>query len=360
MDHPDTGFTGQNIRRAGRRLFNMMQQPVTNYEDAFFAQCEERFALKKTLANGDVEATELLKRIDRLSSNVALIGTKRALKPGANVPVIRKLQRECGGDCIFYHKNLFLVTPQPRIWHKRGAISVPNLYEFMPGHHGYAIPDRHAATLLDITGEDLAALLEAGQGMARRASNGRILIDGLNFLEIAAASQGHLHGQHGDLTEGGNCASVRERGGAELLAKEFGCDPFDLYLSALRLSPLFIYTDDWVTVSSSWAPVFPDQVDVWVNAPVPNYLDASDELIGHVAEALQRALRGLGSVRAVEDVNIICHQAPLACKTVFPRLHWHIFPRNRRREGFLEIGEQFWVVDVFPELTASELRPFFA
>jgi diadenosine tetraphosphate (Ap4A) HIT family hydrolase len=292
-----------------------------------------------------------------------LLSKKRGAKPGANVPVTRSLSRECGGNCIFDSKNLFRVTPQPRILHPRGAISVPNLYDFFPYHHVTAIPDRHPATILDIRQDDLAALLEGSRSLARRAPRGSLFADGANFLELAAASQGHLHSQQGvfpgefdDIA----CASARERASAEILAREFGCDPFDGYLRALRESPLLIHTDDFVTCASSWAPVFPDQVEVWVNSHVSNYLEASDDLLEHAAAALQKALQGLGTKRSVEDFNIVAHQAPLAAGVAYPRLHWHIFPRNRRREGFAEMGEQFWVIDVFPELTAAELRPFFA
>ena len=128
---------------------------------------------------------------------------------------------------------------------------------------------------------------------------------------------------------------------------------------AHRESPLLIHAHTAVTVATPFAPVFPDQVDVWLNTDVPSYTELSDQLTYAVATALCKTVAALATARGVADFNIVAHQAPLSGSARFPRCHWHVFPRSRRREGFLEMGQNVWVVDVFPETTAAALRPFF-
>jgi len=309
---------------------------------------------------------QIFVRQDWLGQYSTSIAVDRAAKPAPPITVDRKLQRKCSDRCIFSPDKIRVVTPEPRIEHpeavifqddKGEVISVSNLYPFMYHHFVTVTPD-HPAAASDFEVRHLMTFLCAGQKLAQiiRDTKDSVGMIGIwNWGELAAASQGHLHFQFGGRTPLMISCATKERKAVDELSQKLKQDPFSALIDGIRQTSLYCWENEAVFVHAPFAPVFPDQIDIVMKENIPNLLEIPDELMAATAEGLWRSLICLTISRSVTDFNLIIHQDDFEPQSPYYRLHFHIFPRNKRREGGLEF-EGTYVVDIFPETTARALR----
>lgn len=305
-------------------------------------------------------------RTDWLGEHSTEIAIDRAAKPAPPITCERTLLRECTDECIFSPQNVLKVTPEPRITHGDTitfqdnlgkVVTFPNLFPFMYPHYVTAPPD-HPAKITEIKLKHIITFLNAGSKLAQliQSVDGVVGMIGIwNWGELAATSQGHIHFQWGGRTPLMITHSVRERKAIQLLGQELRADPFDLLIQTLQNTSLFCWENEVVFVHTPFAPTFPDQVDIVLKKSIPNLWVLPNELIEPIAEGIWRTIICLATSRAVTDFNVIVHQDDFDLKSEYYRLHFHILPRNKRREGGLE-WEGSYVVDIFPETTARFLR----
>jgi hypothetical protein len=260
----------------------------------------------------------------------------------------------------FSPMNLSHKTPEPRYTYRTGqleATEFPNLYPYLEGGC-VAVTDRYPRGITEIDSDIMLAHLVGGQQFALRSracSSARGMVEFKNWgRNRAFSSQPRIHSQRGLRTHGMISASDQEQRAWDELAERCGCDPFPLFFDQLESKDLTIKRNDRIVVAGDWAPTYPEQVDVYAAAPVPNYLAAERDVLEEAAVALGRAISLLAD-RNVTEFNLVTHSAPFDYRGWY-RLHWHIFPRNLRGDAGAEVGERIYVIAVPPEKTALALR----
>lgn len=320
-------------------------------------------ALTRMVFDGRRLTAEIEMRCPPEGLHTTSIAVDRAKKPPASGPLIVTTPLgPCASDCTFGPRNLKRTTPGRRLRHFVGdddeARSFPNLFSFLEA--GYVtVTDRHPATIKDIGPDHIRAHLVTGKQVARRLAKRKsayAVVDFVNWGPRANMSKAHFHSQRGLRLPSMGCLSLLEQHAWDGLAAVWGQNPFDLYIAALRELKLVIAEDLDVVVAAPFAPMYPDQVDVIPKLPAPHYLDVSDKVLEATSCAIARSLTLLAELRGVTDFNLVTHSAPFTYRANWFRMHWHILPRNSRGDAGAEVGEHIYVVDVFPETTARQLR----
>jgi len=257
-------------------------------------------------------------------------------------------------ECIFCKEGgLYTKTPDERNFHFATEpnpgyelISFPNLFPF-------SIP--HTVTVIS----DSIDELEGITGM----------FDFINWGPDAGASIDHPHAQRGGLVDLMRTSIDKEIDKCEEIKRATREDYFGDYLDIVRATKdekdsLYCFENDTVLVSCPFAPRFSDQVDIVYKKQVNNILDLRVNERDDIGDAMVKVLHALGSLdklpedkmrRNVTNLNVALHQARFGDKRDYYRIHWHVTPRMTKI-GSLEALYGAYVVDVFPETTAENIR----
>lgn len=318
--------------------------------------------VREITVQGIVREQTVQYREDWLGLHTTCISLDRVGKPAPPISCDRVLLRECGEKCIFSPERLYQVTPEPRISHKKtGAVSVPNLYPFWDNHMVTILPG-HPSNPSGLSATHFVAMLEGGgdiEEMIAIQSEALGLYGIMNWGELGAASQGHPHVQWGGRYAHDKSLIAREMDRIEALAAMWNIDPFDAYLQHIDPSLVCRKDNEIATVLAPYAPMYPDQIDIVLNDSIPNISALDDKQREQLGKLLHETVGTWTGGLDVTDFNILIHANDFSPKSSAYRLHFHLLPRNRRKEGGSEINAGY-VVDIFPETTAQKMREAFA
>lgn len=198
------------------------------------------------------------------------------------------------------------------------------------------------------------------------------MFDFINWGAKAGATIDHPHAQRGGLVDFIHTLPDLEVDRCEAIKRKIMQDPFEVYFNAIKathknnVNSLYCFENDAVIVFCPFAPRFSEQVDIVYKKQKNNIKDLTEEERNLTAEAMTKVLHSLAKLNQlpegrkrnrVKDVNIILHQARFKDKRDYYHIHWHITPRVNPI-GSLESGYNTYVVDVYPETTATDIRYF--
>lgn len=310
-----------------------------------------------------------------------LISEKRAKRPG--LPKKEEYTPRTTCDfCGFSTDNpkkegLDYTTGIPKIFHKGGAISVPNLCPYIHPHFVTILTREHDLSrhpsLEDITVEMMENFLGSGRELVqnhimRYFNPNKVglfdivgMWDFINWGIKAGGTQPHPHAQRGALY--GIMKPLMKKEYDILHEHHTDKDPFEELLEFVREQSLMIYEDDHVAVFAPFAPRFTDQVDIVTKKSkgfkfvTHGYENLLEDDVKAIASPLARTLNLLGQKRGVQNANILTHQSYFSPEYKDYRMHWHICPRDSLIGG-MELND-LYVVSVYPEYTAEVLRKSF-
>ena len=133
--------------------------------------------------------------------------------------------------------------------------------------------------------------------------------------------------------------------------------PFETRANFLRKNGLECFEDDSIFISAPYASRFPDELELTLKPKVCNFRQLPKIEVKKVAQGLYYAINFFSSERGVTDFNVITHQDSLLENSEY-RIHFHILPRNKNVLGGVEVGFNGYVVDTWPEATASAFREY--
>ncbi len=316
--------------------------------------------------NGETKQVTYLTRVDPLSGNVAKISEERAKRAiGISLSLdIRPVER-----CDFCEPHKY--TPEKRIEHQSGAISVPNKYPWEKYDWITIYPPfgRHKLLLSDLYFDDLERMIESSYDLALICSRDpevSAFIDFTNWGAFAGASQQHPHSQRKSVTSAPDPKQQEELGYCQELAQRYGKNPFDLIQEEEEKDGRRVIYNDDVFISAAFAPTCPNEVLVFPKEQISHILQTTSDYRKKIIDPALGVFPGLFFCRGVTDLNIAIHMAPFKIMEEarkYYRWHMHIYPRRSRlpvdRAG-AEIGFGTNVIDTLPETTAAVLRNWYA
>lgn len=294
-----------------------------------------------------------------------------ALSPErANRPMKQSEEKKYDNDpnkCIFCLPQIYEKTPTPRKEHSKlisfsnpneKTISVPNLYPFSYPHWVTVFPV-HKPDLRYLDYEDLVNYFESGYEIATEIKklNGIVgMWDIINWGKAAGASQEHPHAQRGGICEKMITDSDTEmQAYTESKLRLRNEDPFEEYMDAIRNSNLYGWENDYLFIYAPFAPKMSDEVQMILKPKeIRNILDLDEDSRKNISKCMLGVFHVLREKRGVTDLNVIMHQQRFDQKDNY-RINWHIIPRNKSLWGGMEMNNHY-VVDVYPETTAQEIR----
>ena len=130
-------------------------------------------------------------------------------------------------------------TPEPRIQHAGGAVSVPNLYPWEKYDWITIYPpfSQHKVLLSDLYFEDMEMMMESSYDLAERCAYEEDVIafmDFTNWGAFAGASQQHPHSQRKSITFMPDPVQEREWQRCLEIVETLGRHPFDILLQEER------------------------------------------------------------------------------------------------------------------------------
>lgn len=285
-------------------------------------------------------------------------------------------ERKNREKCPFCYPNLEKVTPKPRKMHNNcltiedpefklakmpesTVISVPNLYPFTVPHW-VTIFAKHKPDLRELNFQDIFNYIESGYEIAKEITSIEG-VDGMwdiiNWGPDAAASQPHPHAQRGGIATMMITEIDREIEKCTDAKKYLMDDPFEHYMNRIRQSPLFGFENEYILVHAPFAPKFPHSIDIICKKKIGNILELNDYDRKIIAHSMLGVFHLLYNRCGVRDLNVVTHQTRFNSKNDSNyHLHWHFMPRNLNKLGGVEINLSNFVVAVFPEKTAEEIR----
>jgi galactose-1-phosphate uridylyltransferase len=315
--------------------------------------------------NGETWQNTYLTRIDPLSGTISRISEIRAQR---NIGITTDLNIKPQERCDFCDYRKF--TPEERVEHASGAISIANKYPWEKYDWITIYPPfgEHKILLSDLYFDDLERMIESSYDLAaicERDPEVFAFMDFTNWGPFAGASQQHPHSQRKSITFITDPRQEQELQRCRQLAKEYKGNPFDLLAKEERQDGRRVIYDDDVFIVSAFAPTCPNEVLLFPQEPISHILQTTREERNKLIRPALGILPALFFYRGVTDLNIAVHMAPfkeMAKARRYYRWHMHIYPRKHRlpidRAG-AEIGFETNVIDVLPESSASLLRQWY-
>ncbi len=312
--------------------------------------------------DGEPQQVTYLTRIDPFSGNVAKISEERARR-GVGISV--KLQIRPTENCVFCAFKEH--TPEERIEHACGAISVPNRYPWEKYDWITIYPPftYHKLFLSDLYFDDLERMMESSYDLATICSRDPGVISFMDFTNwgvFAGASQQHPHSQRKSITQVPSPSLHNEMERCRHLMERYGRNPFAILEHEERMDGRRIIHDDDIFIVAMFAPTCPDEILVFPKEDIAHIIQTAEYDRRRIIQPVLGIFSALFFYRGVTDLNIVVHMASFAemeQARKYYRWHMHIYPRRARlpvdRAGS-EIGFGTRVIDVMPEVTAELLR----
>jgi galactose-1-phosphate uridylyltransferase len=312
--------------------------------------------------HGEAKEVQFVTRVDPLSGNVSKISVERA-KRGIGISAnldIRPIRK-----CQFCHYQEF--TPEDRLEHSCGAVSIPNLYPWERYDWITIYPPfgQHKVLLSELWFDDLEMMIESSYELASicaRDPGVMAFMDFTNWGAFAGASQQHPHSQRRSITGVLDPQQDRELQRCKQIADWLDKNPFDLLAEEERQDGRRVIYDDHLLILAAFAPHSPNEVLVFPKEPLANILDTDQETRKWLVNPILGIFPALFFYTGVTDLNIAIHMAPFAEREAareYYRWHMHIYPRRPTlpvdRAG-AELGFETNVIDALPERCAEVLR----
>lgn len=316
-------------------------------------------------SNGLMKQVTYLTRVDPISGSIAKISEERARrKLGISLNLdIRPVEK-----CDFCSPREF--TPEKRVEHECGAISVPNKYPWEKYDWITIYPPfgKHKMLLSDLYFEDLERMIESAYDLALFCSQDPEVISFMDFTNwgaFAGASQQHPHSQRKSTTFVADPRQEQEMRRCQMLAEWSGKNPFDLLEIEERQDGRRVIYDNDIFITAAFAPTCPDEILIFPKEKISHILQTTGEERKRFIRPALGIFPALFFYRGVADLNIAVHMAPFREREEareYYRWHMHIYPRRSRlpvdRAG-AEIGFETYVIDTLPENTAEVLRKWY-
>lgn len=315
--------------------------------------------------NGESQKVSYSTRIDPFSGNVAKISDVRAKR---SIGISVELQMRPVENCDFcaYRET----TPQERIEHACGAVSVPNRYPWEKYDWITIYPPfaPHKLLLSDLYFDDLERMIESSYDLAMICASDPEVISFMDFTNwgvFAGASQQHPHSQRKSATQVPSPSVCNEMERCHHLMERYGKNPFFLLEQEERSDGRRLIHDDDVFIVSAFAPTCPDEILVFPKEDIAHIIQTKEYDRRRIIQPVLGIFPALFFCRGVTDLNIAVHMATFAemeAARKYYRWHMHIYPRRARlpadRAGS-EIGFGTEVIDAMPEVTAELLRRWY-
>lgn len=315
--------------------------------------------------NGSQPEKTYLTRVDPLSGNVSRISPQRAARP---IGISANLDIQPVERCEFCQYSEF--TPEPRVMHPSGAVSVANKYPWEKYDWITIYPPfgQHKLLVSDLYFEDLERMVESSYDLALLCSRDPEIIafmDFTNWGAFAGASQQHPHSQRKSITFVADPVQEGEWEHCRRIVERDGRNAFDLLLEEERQDGRRLIYDNDVVIMAAFAPTCPDEVLVFPKEPFSHILQTHREERVRIFRPALGIFPALFFYRGITDFNIAVHMAPFSEMELarhYFRWHLHIYPRRSRlpvdRAG-AELGFGTNVIDSLPETTAACLRQWY-
>ncbi|MFC1974368.1 hypothetical protein ACFLU2_03345, partial [Chloroflexota bacterium] len=269
-------------------------------------------------------------------------------------------------DFCNYREN----TPEGRIEHECGAISVPNKYPWEKHDWVTIYPPfgTHKLLLSELCFDDLERLIESSYDLAMECSKDPDVLAFMDFTNwgiFAGASQQHPHSQRKSVTYDLDPRQKLEVSLCSELSEQHNKNPFDLLSEEEREQGLRIIHDNEIFIAAAFAPSCPDEVIAFPNENFSHILQMNSRDRKRIIRPLLGIFPALFFYRGITDLNIAIHMAPFSkmeAARKYYRWHIHIFPRRSRfpvDKAGAEIGFETNVIDSMPETTADVLRKWY-
>lgn len=304
-------------------------------------------------------------RIDPISGHVCKISEERAKRAIAISVDLNIAPIENCDFCNYKEK-----TPENRIEHACGAVSVPNKYPWERYDWITLYPPfgEHKLLLSDLFFDDMERMIESSYDLTCLCAKDPSVLGFMDFTNwgpFAGASQQHPHSQRKSVTSHMDPRQDRELSHCRQTYGRLGANPFDLLMEEERSRGERVIHDNDVFIAAAFAPSCPDEILVFPKEPVSHIL----QMDGHMRRKIIRPVLGIFPAlffyRGISDLNIAVHMAPFGIMEEarkYFRWHLHIMPRRSRlpadRAG-AEIGFETYIIDTPPEKTATELRHWY-
>ena len=316
--------------------------------------------------DGEPRQLAYVTRIDPFSGNVAKISEERARRSiGISVDLkIRPVE-----NCVFcaYAEN----TPNERVEHACGAISVPNKFPWEKYDWITIYPpfSNHKLLLSDLYFDDLERMIESSYDLAVICAQDPEVISFMDFTNwglFAGASQQHPHSQRKSVTQTPSPSVHNEMQRCQQLMELYGRNPFDILREEERLDGRRIIHDDNILITAMFAPTCPNEILIFPKEDITNIMQTAEHDRKRIIQPVLDIFPALFFCRGVTDFNIAVHMANFADMEEarkYYRWHMHIYPRRGKlpvdRAGS-EIGFGTGVIDAMPEVTAELLRSWYS
>ncbi len=316
-------------------------------------------------ANGEDKEVVYLTRVDPLTGSVAKISEDRARR---QIGITVNLSVQATPTCDFC--SYATKTPERRIEHRCGCVSVPNLYPWEKYDWVTIYPpySEHKKLLSELFFDDLERMIESSFDLALECSKDADVLafmDFTNWGAFAGASQQHPHSQRKSVTWVLPPRQEQELHQCRKLWLQHRRNPFDLLAQEERAAGLRVIHDNDVFISAAFAPTCANEIIVFPNESFTHILQMSAADREKIICPTLGIFPALFFYRGVSDLNIAIHMAPfrgIEEAEDYYRWHMHIYPRRSRlpaHQAGAEIGFETQVIDVLPEATAEALRSWY-
>lgn len=315
--------------------------------------------------DGSQKQVNYLTRVDPFTGNVAKISEERARRAiGISVDLQIKPVEDCA-FCAFKER-----TPEERIEHGCGAVSVPNRFPWEKYDWVTVYPPfgQHKMLLSDLYFDDMERMIESSFDLATIcAQDPEVLafMDFTNWGVFAGASQQHPHSQRKSITRVLSPTIQNEMERCRELWQSSGQNPFDLLEREERADGRRVIHDNEIFITAVFAPTCPDEILVFPKLNISHILQTSAYDRRRVIQPVLGIFPALFFYRGITDLNIAVHMAPFSDMEEardYYRWHMHIYPRRGRlpvdRAGS-EMGFETDVIDAMPETTADLLSRWY-
>lgn len=303
--------------------------------------------------------------MDPISGQVSKISEERARR---NIGISVELNIQPIGRCDFCSFSSY--TPNERIRHDCGAVSVPNRYPWEKYDWITIYPPfgEHKMLLSDLYFDDMERLVESSYDLALMCARDAEVISFMDFTNwgtFAGASQQHPHSQRKSVTGVPNPRVEQEIRRCREIFERYGRNPFDILADEERRDGRRVIHDNDIFITSAFAPSFPDEILVFPREQVSHILQTSGYERKRMIYPILGVFPALFFYRGVTDLNIAVHMAPFRHSgetREYYRWHMHIYPRRSRLpsdQAGAEVGFSTNVIDTLPETTAEALRRWY-
>ncbi len=315
--------------------------------------------------NGESQKVSYSTRVDPLSGNVAKLSEIRAKR---NIGISFELNLRPVENCDFC--SYLQRTPNERIEHACGAISVPNKfpwekYDWITIYPPFA---PHKLLLSDLYFDDLERMIQSSYDLGMVCAKDPDVVSFMDFTNwgvFAGASQQHPHSQRKSSTHVSSPIIHTEMERCHELWERFGKNPFQMLEQEERSDGRRVIHDGNIFIVSAFAPTCPDEILVFPKEDIAHIIQTSEFDRRRIIQPVLGIFPALFFCRGVTDLNIAVHMATFAEMEEarkYYRWHMHIYPRRARlpsdRAG-AEIGFGTEVIDAMPEVTAELLRQWY-